>query len=61
MFVVPVDKGGWVVLGSRYWDAFQLDFDQAVRWEWGEACWTARILSDGEVAQRYLIAGARTY
>lgn len=49
--VAPATKTGWIV-GEEWWHIRPMTHAEAVRHEWGEACWTARILSEGEIAER---------
>jgi hypothetical protein len=51
---------GWMRHDWLRWDSARpklaswigLSIREGVRHEWGEACWTARLLGDGEVARR---------
>ena len=53
MSVVASDSG-WI-LDRGVMDTRFLDTREEVRWEWGEAFWTARIIAEGEVAYRELV------
>lgn len=55
---VPGYGWGWTLLGE-WWEVRDLTLAETVRHEWGEACWTARILAMGEEADRYLREAAK--
>ena len=38
----------WVAWEHSIFTSHVLDDRERVRWEWGECCWTARILAEGE-------------
>jgi len=40
----------WIAYETPIFSTHTLSIEERVRWEWGEACWTSRILAEGEEA-----------